>query len=240
MQYDDSIAASVAQLLYSDCKNKCACISDLLDLQPSDRQLLTILMQERQTFASLWEIVRNMLDIREKNFHIMFCSLPTPIKTHIMHLCYNRCIEISKIKNLSINVNEDLSAVEKSAFLQLNPDYSYILLRIPPDFEVTLNSVTFFSRNTASDMKKSYAKHALECNASQSIWFRKDSLLLSYEYAGMGHYHVISSAIIDGELKFFKFMEGGANGCDRDDNFHNASILTRNDINILPSCVYDR
>ena len=163
-------------------------------------------------------------------FHLLFSGLPTNIKVHILHLSHNPIITGSIAEHIHLDITETLSTIEKSTIMQMKPNLSYILLRLPEDQQLQHGIETFFSRQEANSMKRNYISYALEHDLSRSVWFEESTMVFSYIYQGMGHFTVKASLLDQNVPRFFEYTEGGANGYDQYEKFKQIAKMKKEEL----------
>lgn len=149
-------------------------------------------------------------------------ELPLIVRNHLRHLVHNPIIQLA-IGGRGVPIEP----VMKTELPVPLPDVlSYVLKRLDgrETFDLT-NGWRLASAEMRRCVEDDYASHARE-RGVDSVW-HGGALIVAMSYAGMGH-HMVLAAAPDGT--FFKFLEGGANGYDRETNFDIAARISSDEI----------
>jgi hypothetical protein len=142
-------------------------------------------------------------------------TLPLHVLVHIRHLRHNPLLQENTVLPI------ECGAPCEPWVHRLPDELRYVLFRLPNDafpYE-TPSGVTLVEAPRRRSVESAYRDVC-----SSSVWGRGAAKIVAECYMGMGYFAVL--AFLPEPQVFFRFVEGGANDYDREDNFQAASVLT--------------
>ena len=203
---DDHLIALQVFLSDADPHAKRKAILQSTQHGPSSAELDNFLAQP-QTVDSFLEFV-STVDARR-------AELPLVVRNHMRHMRYNPLLAASYVPI------EPRTATVPAA---VPDEVSYVLRRLDESEGLSLPSGwVLTSRARRRELCEAYMSRAREKGVVDTVWDR-GATIVGEMYIGMGHFKVLAVAPDGG---FFTFVEGGANGLDRDVRFEEAATTTR-------------
>ena len=164
-------------------------------------------MRERRTLSEMLDFIATHRGDRP--------SLPLHLHAHIRQLVHNPLLQP--------DTTLPVERVRHAGWMRHLPDeLQYVLLRLP---EEALPYDTPSGWQLISDSRRATVQDGYREGAENNVWRTRSAVIVARRYVGMGHVRVVGYVPPPVDA-FFQFVEGGANGHDRELHFQQAQALT--------------